>query len=410
MAGPATNPIYLDYNATTPIFPEVVEAMHACWSEPYLNPASQHEFGRRARLKLEDARERIAELLGANTSGTKADRLIFTSGGTESNNLAARGLLALPAPSGEPGKGEGRSALRPHVVASPIEHPSISTLTDYLSRTTCDVDHLQVDANGLIQTDALPQLLRPETCLVAAMLANNETGVIQPVAELASICNVHDIPLHTDAAQAAGKLSLNFSQLGVATMTIAAHKFGGPLGIGALLIRSDIQLERLLHGGVQQSGLRPGTESVALVIGMQTALELWEKNRREWLGHIETLRNQFESALKRSELTIEIIGEQTERLPTTSNVAFLHVDRQALFIAIDQAGIGCSTGSACASGSSEPSPVHIAMGLSPAVISSALRFSFGVQLTHAEVAEATERILRICKNLRSQKPAGKSHS
>ena len=204
-------------------------------------------------------------------------------------------------------------------------------------------------------------------------------------------------------AQAAGKLPLNFKDLGAATMTIAAHKFGGPLGIGALLVRSDVELAPLLHGGVQQSGIRPGTESVPLAVGMRVALELWDKNRRDWLGRLETLRNEFESSLQRADSQIEIIGEQADRLPTTSNVAFLGLDRQALFVALDQAGIPCSTGSACASGSSEPSPVHIAMGCRPAVISSALRFSFGVQTTSAEVAESTGRILRICNNLRSQK-------
>jgi cysteine desulfurase len=410
MPGAAHTPIYLDYNATTPIFPEVVEVMRSCWSEPHLNPASQHSFGRRARRTLEDARERIAELFGANISGSNADRVIFTSGGTESNNLAIRGLLPLPARPAEPGEGRGEGVLQPHLVSSAIEHPSIAALTDHLSRTGYNVDPLPVDSSGVIRSDTLPPLLRPETRVVAAMLANNETGVIQPVRSLSATCKAQNTPLHTDAAQAAGKLVLRFHELGAATMAIAAHKFGGPLGIGALLVRGDIQLAPLLHGGVQQLGLRPGTESVALVVGMRTALELWEKNRHEWATHIEGLRDEFESALKRSDQSIEIIGKQAERLPTTSNVAFLGLERQALFVALDQAGIACSTGSACASGSSEPSPVHLAMGLDSAIISSALRFSFGVGSTRAEVAESTDRILRICNNLRGRKLAGKSRS
>jgi cysteine desulfurase len=400
MQGGAANPIYLDYNATTPVFPEAVEAMRACWSEPQLNPSSQHEFGRRARRTLEDARERIAELLGANTFGTKADRLIFTSGGTESNNLAISGLVCR----------EGSAYSTHHLITSKIEHPSVATLADHLSHTKCKVDYLPVDFIGVVRGEALRSLIGPETSLVVTMLANNETGVVQPVAQLAAICNAQNVPLHTDAAQAAGKLPLDFRRLGAATMTVAAHKFGGPLGIGALLIRSDIELTPLLRGGVQQSGLRPGTESVALVVGMRTALELWDKNRREWATHIESLRDEFESTLRRSDQPIEIIGEQSARLPTTSNVAFPGLDRQTLFVALDQAGIACSTGTACASGSSEPSPVHLAMGLSPAVISSALRFSFGVQLPRAAVAESTDRILRICNNLRSQKPSRKSAS
>ena len=221
--------IYLDHNATTPVFPEVIEAMRACWSEPYLNPASQHEFGRRARRTLEDARDRIAELLGA--SGTTRDRVIFTSGGTESNNLAILGTLHSQLANSSP------ASLHPHLVISPLEHPSIPTLADAIERGDTTSDRIRANAPGVIRVDLLAQMLRPETRLVAAMLANNETGVIQPIAELSAISNEHNVPLHTDAAQAAGKLPLKFKDLGAATMTIAAHKFGGPLGIGALLVR-----------------------------------------------------------------------------------------------------------------------------------------------------------------------------
>jgi cysteine desulfurase len=389
--------IYLDHNATTPVFPEVLEAMRACWSEPYLNPASQHEFGRRARRILEDARERIAELLGATTH----DRVIFTSGGTESNNLAVSGLLQRAGASSPPfGDATHQST---HIIISPIEHSSIATLANYLSKNQCHVDNLSVDSNGVIRTDDLPSLLKPHTSLVAAMLANNETGVIQPIAEIAKACNAHNIPLHTDAAQAAGKFILNFKDLGAATMAIAAHKFGGPIGVGALLVREGVELSPVIHGGFQQSGIRPGTESVALAVGMQTALELWHKNRHEWLARLLAFRHEFETSLKCSNCQIEILGEKAVRLPTTSNIAFIGLDRQALFIALDQAGVACSAGSACASGSSEPSPTQIAMGCRPAVISSALRFSFGVQTTRAEVAESTRRIIGICNNLRSQK-------
>jgi cysteine desulfurase len=392
---PASTPerIYLDHNATTPVFPEVVEAMRACWSEPYLNPASQHEFGRRARRILEDARERIGELLGA----APADRVIFTSGGTESNNLAVVGILYSRTAGSSP------AVFHPHLVVSSLEHPSIATLADTVEAGDVHVSRLGANPAGVLRVDVLAQMLRPDTRGVAVMLANNETGVIQPIAELAAVCNEHSIPLHADAAQAAGKLPLSFKEFGVATMTIAAHKFGGPVGIGALVVRSDVELHPILRGGVQQSGIRPGTESVALAVGMKVALELWDKNRREWLARLQTLRNEFESSLKRASNQIEIIGEKSGRLPTTSNIAFVGLDRQALFIALDQAGIACSTGSACASGSSEPSPVHLAMGLDPAVISSALRFSFGVQTTSAEVAESVDRILRVCNNLRSRK-------
>ena len=386
-------PIYLDHNATTPILPEVVEAIRACWSEPYLNPASQHAFGRVARRVLEDTRDRVAELLGAGAS----DRVIFTSGGTEANNLAIRGLLERAGACSPP----PRSAA--HLVISAIEHPSITTLTNHLSQTGHTIDHLGVDANGVICVDNLHDKLRADTRLVAAMLANNETGVIQPIAELAAICHKHNVPLHVDASQAVGKSALNFCDLGAATLTIAAHKFGGPLGIGALIARHDINLEPQLFGGFQQAGLRPGTESVALAVGLSTALELWNLHRREWPAQLQECRDRFESLLRDAPLKhsqIEIIGAAAPRLPNTSNIAFVGFDRQQLFLALDQAGVACSTGSACASGSSEPSPVHIAMGLEPAVISSALRFSFGVSTTADEVAEAARRIINVCNSLR----------
>ena len=390
-------PIYLDHNATTPVLPEVVEAMRGLLDRAYLNPASQHEFGRHARRVLEDARDRIGELLGA----APTDRVLFTSGGTESNNLAILGLLRRAGASSPPSSSSASNTPTPHLITSPIEHPSITTLADHLAKTGHSIDHSPVDPIGVIRTATLPQLLRPETRLVVAMLANNETGVIQPIAELTAICNAHKIPLHTDASQAAGKLPLSFRELGAATMTIAAHKLGGPVGIGALVIRGDIEIAPQLFGGFQQAGARPGTESVALAVGLCTALELWQTHRDRWVPQITHHRDHFESLLRQASIgtcQIEIIGAAAPRLPTTSNIAFVGLDRQQLFLALDQAGIACSTGSACASGSSEPSPVHLAMGLEPAVITSALRFSFGVSTTPGEVTEAAARITAVCNS------------
>jgi cysteine desulfurase len=392
-------PIYLDHNATTPVFPEVVEAMRACWSEPYLNPASQHSFGRAARRVLEDSRGRIAELLGANTTGPNPDRIIFTSSGTEANNLAIQGVL----PNGGRRFSDAVAYQPAYLITSAIEHPSITSLSDHLSAIGYQIDRLGVDRNGVLREKELPTVLQPNTRMVAAMLANNETGVIQPIAELAAICNERHIPLHTDASQAAGKLPLNFHDLGAATMTIAAHKFGGPVGIGALVVRGDVDLAPQLFGGFQQAGTRPGTESVVLAVGLRTALELWHAHRQEWLMQLSNCRNRFEAALREARLTtckLQVIGVDADRLPNTSNIAFVGLDRQALFIALDQAGVACSTGSACASGSSEPSPTHIAMGCDPGVISSALRFSFGMGTTLAEVEDGVDRILNVCNSLR----------
>ncbi len=393
-------PIYLDHNATTPLLPEVTEAMRACYAEPYFNPASQHEFGRRARRRLEDARERIGELVGAKVTGRDADTVVFTSGGTEANNLAVRGLLQRAQQAQRAG---ASSPPFSRLVTSNLEHPSITALADELSRTGCQVDRLGVDGCGLLRVADLPPLLHPETRLVTAILGQNETGVLQPVAEIAAVCAERDVPLHTDASQVVGKLPVDFRTLGVATMSFAAHKFHGPLGIGALVVRHGVELSPQLFGGFQQAGLRPGTESVALVVGMLTALELWHAEQDARRLRLTALRDEFEGTIRAGWPEAIVLGAASPRLPHTSNIAFVGLDRQALFIALDQAGVACSTGSACASGSSEPSLALVAMGLDEAVISSALRFSFGTTTTAAEVAESSRRILQVCNDLRRQK-------
>lgn len=393
------SPIYLDHNATTPLLPEVIEAMRACYAEPCLNPGSQHEFGRRARRRLEEARYRIGELVGANVTGRDADTILFTSGGTESNNLAVRGLLQLRAGSRAPSPSDGLTP-RSRILTSPIEHPSVTSQTDELARQGYQIDQLPVEPTGVLRATALRELVHADTQLVLAMLANNETGVLQPVAELAAIAGEHGIPLHTDATQAVGKVPVNFRAVGAATMTFAAHKFHGPIGIGVLALRHGVTLTPQLLGGYQQAGLRSGTESVALAVGMLTALELAHSELETRRQRLTALRDDFERTILASCPTAVVIGADAPRLPNTSNIAFVGLDRQALFIALDQAGVACSTGSACASGSSEPSPTHLAMGLGGALISSAMRFSFGVTTTAAEVVESSRRILKVCNDLR----------
>jgi cysteine desulfurase len=387
-------PIYLDHNATTPILPEVVEEMRACYAEPYLNPSSQHEFGRRARRRLEDARERIAELLGA----APTDRLIFTSGGTEANNLAIRGLLRRSGGAYvEPTNSQFSSS---HILISAAEHPSIASVAKELQRCGHELDEIPLSTHGTVRVDSLNYLQRPNTSLIAVILGQNETGVLQPVADVVSKCGVHGIPVHTDAAQVVGKLPVSFRELGVATMTVAAHKFHGPLGVGALILRDGVELQPQLFGGFQQAGTRPGTESVALAVGMCRALELWHVEQGARIARMGDLRDRFERQIVVGYCDALIIGANAERLPHVSNIAFVGLDRQALFIALDLAGVACSTGSACASGSSEPSPGLAAMGLDEAVISSSLRFSLGATTTAVEIDDAARRILRCCNDLR----------
>ena len=257
--------IYLDHNATTPVRPEVAEAVRRCQTDGLANPASQHQPGQRARRVLDDARQRIAEILGGNLGDLHPDRLIFTSSGTEANNLALLGIAQ--AGGDQPGQ----------LVISAIEHASIIQPAEHLLEQGWRLDTLGVDAEGVVCPKQFATLVGPQTRLASVMLGNHETGVLQPVGELAAICNDAGVPLHTDAVAAAGKLPLNFRRLDVAAMSIAAHKFGGPPGIAALLVRHDVRLTPILFGGHQQEGLRPGTEPVALAVGMATALEICQQ-------------------------------------------------------------------------------------------------------------------------------------
>ena len=381
--------IYLDHNATTPIHPEVVEAMARCWREGHANPASQHQLGQKARRVVEDAREEIAEIFGAKVSSPRADRLIFTSGGTEANNLALFGISR--AFAGDP---PGR------VVVSAVEHASVLEPAQHLLDLGWRLDSLGVDSDGVAKVDRLDDLLCQETRLVSVMLGNHETGVLQPVAELARRCNEAGVPMHSDAVQVAGKLPIDFRGLGVAAMSVAAHKFRGPLGIGALIVRDGVRVEPLHFGGHQQWGMRPGTECVPLVVGMATALRIWQKEHETHFHHLLRLRDRFESGLKSGFPELVVNGTGAERLPQTSNVAFPGLDGQILLMALDMAGVACSVGSACSSGSSELSPTLLAMGLPKPVVASSLRFSFGATTTESEIDEAVRRILMVVHELR----------
>ena len=387
-------PIYLDHNATTPIHPEVVQAMDRCHAEGYANPASQHRLGQRARKVLEDARERIAEILGADPTGAQPDRLIFTSSATEANNLALLGIARASGP--EPGQ----------VIISAIEHSSVIEPAEHLMEQGWDYDGLAVTSDGVVRTELLPGLLTEKARVVSVTLGNHDTGVLQPVGRLAATCNLAGVPLHTDAAQVVGKLPVDFRQLGVAAMSIGAHKFRGPLGIGALLVRHDVVLEPLMFGGPHQWGRRPGTESVALAVGILTALEIWQKDREAHVRQMTALRDRFEQGLKAGAPGVIVHGAGAPRLPNTSNVAFPGPDGQVLLMALDLSGVACSVGSACSSGSMELSPVLRAMGLPNEIVARSLRFSLGATTTEAEIDEAVRRILHVYHELGGGKPLG----
>ncbi|HEV3138852.1 MAG TPA: cysteine desulfurase family protein [Pirellulales bacterium] len=390
--------IYLDHNSTTPVLDEVAAAMAEWQTLRFGNPSSQHLAGRRARQALDNAREGIGRILGADLANREPDRVIFTSGGTEANNLALFGLAVLHDPHSRPGE----------AIVSLIEHPSIAAPVEFLKRRGWRIHTLGVSPNGVVDIGPLDELLSERTRFVSVMLANNETGVLQPVREIARRCASLGVPMHTDAAQIVGKLPVDFRSLGVSLMTVAPHKFHGPIGIGALLVRHDVSLEPMLFGGFQQAGLRPGTEAVALAVGLHAALVAWQREGAVRSERLRRLRDRLEAGSAAGYAgEVVVNGSLAERLPNTSNLAFGGLERQALLMALDLEGVACSTGSACASGSSEPSPVLAAMGCSKSVLAGSLRFSLGATTTDDEIGQAIECILRVCARIAESVPAAR---
>ncbi len=370
---PPTGSFYLDSNATTPMLPEVWQAMQPFLTGTFGNPSSAHQQGRAARKALEDAREKIAFLLDAH-----ADEVIFTSGATEANNLALFGLCGEP-----PG----------HLVSSAIEHPCVVEPLRQLAQRGYDIDWKPVDANGCIIVDGI----KPGTRLVAVMLANHETGALQPVREIAAL--ERGVACHCDAAQAVGKMPVRFHDLGVTSLSLSGHKFHGPKGVGALLLRRGAKLRPLLWGGHQQRGQRPGTEPVALAAGMAVALDRAHREQEQRLQHVRRVRTVFLDRLCAEAAPIVVNSMENASLPHTLNVSFPGLQADALLMALDLAGVACSTGSACSSGSLLPSPVLQAMGVADEVLRSAMRFSFSHLLTLAEAEEAARRVARVVRRL-----------
>lgn len=380
--------VYLDCNSTTPLHPLVAATLQEVNQAGYLNPASQHRPGQVARQALERCRAGICSLLGGRSTGMRADRLIFTSGGTEANNLILKGLASA--------KSGGQ------ILVSAIEHPSILATAEYLRRQGVDVKLIPVDQAGQVRLDALEKLLALPTSLVSVMLANNETGVLQPLEQIVELSKSRGAFVHTDAVQAIGKIPVDFSGLRVDALTLTPHKFYGPRGIGGLLLKSDVPLEPILFGGFQQGGLRPGTEDVCLASGFHRALELCLADLPGKQARLVELRRLFLQHLEAGlRGTLLVNGHSAPTLPNTLNLAFPGVDRQALLLAADLAGLAISTGSACASGSSEPSPVLQAMGLTPEVVESSVRISFGTRSEERELEWAADQLCRLVNGWRN---------
>ena len=382
--------IYLDNNSTTIIDPTVAEAMARCMEEGFANPASQHQMGQRARRRLEQIRSEILSLIGANSSGMDADQLIFTSGGTESNNLAVCGLAF---------SADGSVPEQNRILISGIEHPSVMASGEYLQSRGFVVEKIEVDRNGIVQIDDLIAKLQQPARLVSIMAVNNETGVIQPVAEAAKICHDHNVLIHTDAVQAVGKISVNFKLLGVDALSFSAHKLHGPRGIGGLVLKHGLQPFPGIFGGFQQQGFRPGTEDVCLATGILEALLAFDADSDARHARIAQMRDRMQSKLLSLCEFLVVNGEQSDRVPHTLNVSFRGINRQEFLMAADMNGLAISTGSACASGSSDPSPVLIAMGLESDVIEGSIRISLSAFNTMEEIDIAIEQFAKISSNL-----------
>ena len=384
--------IYLDHNSTTPIDPRVADEIDATHRQGFGNPASQHQVGQQARRALETAKEEIGEILGARFTDIHSDRMIITSGGTESNNLALLGITLADSP-GTDG----------NIIVPEIEHPSVIGAAGHLKRIGIGLRKLPVDSQGVVVVDALDDLIDEKTRMVSLMLANNETGVIQPVSQAAAICRERGVKLHTDAVQAVGKIKVDFAELGVDALSLSAHKFHGPRGVGGLILRHDCTIDPIFHGGFQQQGIRPGTEDVALTRGLSRALQIWNEESELRVRHLGNLRDRLESQLTAAIPTAIVNGSAATRLPHTCNISFPGLNRQAILLAADMEGIAVSTGSACASGSSEPSPVLLAMGSDPEVTEGSIRLSVGMTNTLAEVDLAGEKLVNIIRALDGQK-------
>ncbi len=372
--------IVLDANATTRPFPEVIEVVAHHLRNSYANPGSRHAEGRQARRVLESSREKIASLLGADPS-----EVVFTSGGTEASHLAIFGFTqSIPAT----------------IAVTAGEHPATMESCRVLVQRGWNLQLLDVDHDGRIFAEQFERLDWQRLKLVSVILAHNETGVIQDLSLLAARCREHGVPLHVDGVQAVGKMSVDFHQLGATALSLGAHKFHGPRGVGALLVRDGARLAPSIFGGHQEAGRRPGTESVALIAGMARALELCQQNLTERLAHLASLRDALEHGLRTACDPIVVNGSITHRLANTLNVSFPGSDGEALLVALDLEGIACSLGSTCASGSAEPAPALVAMRCPPEIYRSAVRFTVSADNTAVEISEAVRRIARVVKRLR----------
>ncbi len=376
--------IYLDNNATTRPAPEVVAAMLPFYTEHWGNPSSLHQFGRDCATALDTARSQVAALLCV----TRASQLVFTSSGTEADNLALHALC-----TAQPDK--------KHVVTTAVEHSAHVRYCRMLAERGYDITTLPVDRTGQLDVAALAAALRDDTACVAIMWSNNETGVCFPIAEIAALCVKKNIPLHVDAVQAAGKIPIDVERVPVTTLAISGHKIHAPKGVGALYVRRGTPFRAMLLGGGQEHGRRSGTENVAQIVGLGVAAQLAQSHLSQVASAVGALRDQLERGLLANIPRARVNGATCERAPNTTNMSIPGVDGEGLILALSQAGVAASTGSACSQGSTEPSHVLVAMHLSPEDLRGTLRLSLSRETTAEEIAQALEIIPRVVAERRS---------
>jgi len=379
--------VYLDNNATTPLAPEVFEAMKPYWLEDYGNASSIHWYGQRAKAAIETAREQVARLLNA-----RPGEIVFTSGGTEADNAALVGVA------------EAARAEAKHIITTAIEHHAVLHTAKALEKRGVNVTYVRVGSSGIVDPADIAYAIRPETLLISVMHANNELGTIQPLEEIGRLARQHDIYFHTDAVQAVGKIPVDVEKLDVDLLSLSAHKLYGPKGVGALYVRKGTVLRPLLHGGHHERDRRPGTENVPGVVGLGKAAEVARRQMTDDATRLANLRDRLEEGLLSRVPLVTVNGDRQRRLPTTSNLSFDYIEGEGFVIAMDLRGIACSTGAACSSGSLEPSHVLSAIGKTPEQARASIRFSLGRFNTPEDVDYALEIVPAVAEQLRAVSP------
>lgn len=379
--------VYFDHNATTPVHPEVAEAARPFLGELFGNPSSIHYAGREVRKAVEDAREEIAAFYGCRPL-----EIVFVSSGTESDNLALKGVAYL---EGNRGK---------HIVTSQVEHPAVLNTCHFLESRGFRVTYVPVNRQGIVEPESVRRAIGPDTVLVSIMASNNETGCLMPIGEIGEIARKAGALMHTDAVQATGKVPLDWETLPVDLLSFSGHKINGLKGSGGLIVRKGLEIAPVLQGGHQERGLRGGTENVIGIVAMGKAFSLLRKNMAAEVAEVRRLRDSLERALFDRIPDLVLNGHPTLRMPNTVNISFRFVEGEALLLNLDMMGIACSSGSACTSGSLESSPVLLAMGADPTDSQGALRFSLGYGNTDDDVSYAVDAIEKVVDKLRAMSP------